>query len=145
MKLGIFSSATLVVVGTQLQLSGIPLYMSPEQMALMQEYQRTGVLPSADFDPYVSDVYSLGLTFLHVALMEPPIKVLTSNRNAALTEYLNGLSARYPSICGYLEHMLVDDASQRGSFEDLLIHIHRDFPQLRGSQSGDVTGVRPAR
>ena len=105
--------------------------MSPEQFAHMQEFQRTGVLPATNFDPYMSDVYSLGMTFLHVALMEPPIQILTSNRDAALAEYLGILSASYPTVYGYLKYMLVANGSGRCTFESTFDHLH----QLLYSQS----------
>ena len=123
-----FGSSSIVNL-KQEKLTGTPLYMSPEQIPLMQEYQQTGVLPSAEFDPYMSDVYSLGMTFLHVALMEPPIKVLTNNRHAALTEYLGMLSGSYPSFCWYLGCMLIDDPFQRWSFENLLNNLRQNLPQ----------------
>jgi serine/threonine protein kinase len=135
-KLVDFGSGS-VVDGKQDKLTGTPLYMSPEQMALMQEFQRTGVLPSTDFDAYVSDVYSLGMTFLHVALMEPPIKVLTSDRFAALTEYLGILSVQYPTVSGYLGCMVADNKAQRWSFDDIYANLIQNFPQLRHDQSGN--------
>jgi len=132
-KLVDFGSGSLVD-GKQDKLTGTPLYMSPEQFAHMQEFQRTGVLPATNFDPYMSDVYSLGMTFLHVALMEPPIQILTSNRDSALTEYLGMLSASYPTVYDYLKYMLVANGSGRCTFENTFDHLHQLlYPQSAGS------------
>jgi len=132
-KLVDFGSGSLVD-GKQDKLTGTPLYMSPEQSAHMQEFQRTGVLPATNFDPYMSDVYSLGMTFLHVALMEPPIQILTSNRDAALVEYLAMLSASYPTVYDYLKYMLVANGSGRCTFESTFDHLHQLlYPQSAGS------------
>ena len=133
-KLVDFGSGSLVD-GKQDKLTGTPLYMSPEQFAHMQEFQRTGVLPATNFDPYMSDVYSLGMTFLHVALMEPPIQILTSNRDAALAEYLGVLSASYPTVYGYLKYMLEANGSGRCTFESTFDHLHQLlYPQSAGSE-----------
>lgn len=134
-KLVDFGSGS-VVDGKQEKLTGTPLYMSPEQIALMHEFQQTGVLPSADFDPYMSDVYSLGMTFLHLALMEPPIKVLTHNRTAALTEYLGIVANPHPNVAYYIRCMVADNQAQRCSFDDIYTSLIHSFPQLRQDQSG---------
>lgn len=106
-----------MVDGKLQKLTGTPLYMSPEQLVFMQQFQQTKELPNTDFDPYASDVYSLGMTFLHVALMEPPIKVLIERRETSIAEYLNRLATRYQNIAQVLQTMLNDVPANRGSFK----------------------------
>ena len=76
--------------GRPQRLWGVSLYMSPEQIPFLQKFQRTGQLSPMTMSPYKSDVYSLELTFLQMALLEPPIKLL-ANRDAALQEYVGML------------------------------------------------------
>jgi len=121
-KLVDFGSGT-IHDGKAQKLTGTPLYMSPEQHPMLQEYQRTGQLPQLSINPFKSDVYSLGVTFLQLALMEPPIQILTANREAALQEYLGSIRQSYPVLAYCLDYMLQNQPSQRPDIPELVNYL----------------------
>ena len=121
-KLVDFGSGT-ITVGKVEKLTGTPLYMSPEQQMYLQEFQRTGCLPEVKMNPYKGDVYSLGVTFLQLALLEPPIGLLT-NREPALQEYLGKVSQNYPTLSNCLYYMLLNNPRDRCDIPQLIQYIN---------------------
>lgn len=118
-KLVDFGSGAVTDGGTH-QLSGTPLYMSPEMLPVLADFQRTGVLPQiAEMDFYKADVYSLGVSFLHLALFEPPIRLLTSDRPSAISFYLSTIQSVYPYLHYLLSNMLQTEPSSRPDFQTL--------------------------
>ena len=111
-------------------LTGTPLYMSPEQIPLLQDFQRTGQLPSIALNAYKCDVYSLGVTFLQMALLEPPVKLLIANRDAALMEYTGMISSNYPVLTNCLYYMLQGDPVQRPDIRQLLQYLENPGNQV---------------
>lgn len=103
---------------SQLTVTGTPFYMSPElKLALL------GNLAKASYDPYKSDVYSLGMTLLCCYLLEPPTALMDMRTVEANT--LTTLQAvHFPGLLKLLEGMLQRDPGQRP-----------DFLQLRASLS----------
>jgi len=117
-KLVDFGSGCLVDGQIQ-RLTGTPLYMSPELIPALQLFQATGELPVSTSDPYLADVYSLGVTFLHLALAEVPIRLMLREREVALGEYLARLRLSFPGLVCCLEQMLRTNPAARPTFEDL--------------------------
>lgn len=145
-KLVDFGSGT-INDGKAQKLTGTPLYMSPEQEPMLQEYQRTGQLPQMSVNPFKSDVYSLGITFLQLALMEPPIKILSGNREAALTEYLGYIGQSYPILANCLRYMLQNQPSQRPDIPELVKYLGNPdnlvVKTLPQPQLSEVTQAEP--
>jgi len=139
-KLVDFGSGT-IADGRVQTLTGTPLYMSPEQHPFLQEFQRTGQLPPMTMSPYKSDVYSLGVTFLQMALLEPPVKLLTTNTDAALAEYVGMIQGHYPILCNCLYYMLQSDPAQRPDIPQLLSYLENptNFVALTVSQKHEVS------
>jgi len=79
-------------------LQGSPFYLSPE---LKRSYvQRKGQIGQVQYDPYRSDVYSLGLTLLHVARLKAPdelmdLETLESDTNRVMAELSYDEDLRY--------------------------------------------------
>jgi len=139
-KLVDFGSGT-IADGRAQTLTGTPLYMSPEQIPFLQEFQRTGQLPPMTMSPYKSDVYSLGVTFLQMALLEPPVKLLLANRDAALQEYVGMIQGHYPVLCGCLYYMLQSDPAQRPDIPQILSYLQNpaNFVALTVTQKPEVS------
>lgn len=138
-KLVDFGSGCLVDGKVQ-QLTGTPLYMSPELIPVFQQYQVTGDLPPSSSDPYQADVYSLGVTFLHLALAEVPVKLMGMQREAALAEYIERLKQDYPIMHSFLVLMLQTDPMARITFEQLrtsllLLSKNAHEPLINAAQS----------
>ena len=139
-KLVDFGSGT-IADGRVQTLTGTPLYMSPEQHPFLQEFQRTGQLPPMTMSPYKSDVYSLGVTYLQMALLNPPVKLLLVNRDAALAEYVGMIQGHYPILCNCLYYMLQSDPAQRPDIPQLLSYLENpdNLVALTVSQQTEVS------
>lgn len=138
-KLVDFGSGT-INDGKVQKLTGTPLYMSPEQLPMLQEFQRTGQLPQLTSSPFKSDVYSLGITFLQLALMDPPVKVLIADRSAALNEYFEKIRNPYPILSWCFSYMLQSDPKDRPDIPVLLQNLKNPANQVVRtlSQSSNV-------
>lgn len=127
MKLVDFGSGAVTDGGAH-NLTGTPLYMSPEVLPVLGEFQRTGVLPKMEgVDYYKADVYSLGVTFLHLAVCEPPIRLLTSDRPSAVSFYLSQIQQPYPYLHYLLSNMLEKEPSSRPVFQTLYDYVESLF------------------
>lgn len=121
-KIGDFGSVCSAVVsgfGQRETLTGSPLYLSPK----LKNYYIVSISqakPSAlDYNQYKSDVYSLGVTFLYMAMLDPPLALtelttLENNTRLALERI-----AGYPCLKWFLQEMLVVDEDQRVDFVTL--------------------------
>lgn len=116
--------------GKAVKLSGTPLYMSPEQLPNLQLFQETGSLPSVGFNPFQSDVYSLGLSFLHLALGKPPVDLLAdqSRREVAVQQYMSSLVDEYPVLHRILQCLLVRDPANRCTFSWVVARLNELLP-----------------
>lgn len=98
---------------SQLTVTGTPFYMSPEL-----KFALIGDQAKVHYDPYKSDVYSLGMTLLCCYLLEPPIALLDMNTVAAKThEILQSVS--FLGLRQLLESMLQRDPEKRLDFLQL--------------------------
>lgn len=125
--------------GKAQKLTGTPLYMSPEQRPDFRRFQETGSLPTVSFNPYFSDIYSLAVTFMHLALLRPPLELLAAQeqRLAALAHYMSEIQGQYPELHAILYSMLAEQPSYRSGFgsvlqrlNDLLNEANDQFPVL---------------
>ena len=130
-KLVDFGSGSLVD-GKQQKLTGTPLYMSPEQIPVFAQFKQTGMLPDTMYDDYLSDVYALGVTFLHLCLLEPPVQLLLDRHNSMPT-YLARIQVQYPTMYYYLYYMLVADPAQRYTLDAL----HLSLSHSEATPTGD--------
>jgi len=96
---------------------GTPFYLSPELKSAylaMLEHRETDL----QYDPIQSDVYSLGLVLLEIALLRPPSELMEMERLAENTEKVVG-GIGYEFVKPWLAAMLAVDAGARPSFVDL--------------------------
>ena len=105
------------------KVAGMPLYMSPEQAPILREFQRSGKIPNCKVNAYQSDVYSLGVTFVHLALMEAPVKLLVDDREGAVSGYLEQVRTGYPVLHGALYYMLQTEVAKRPEFSQILSYL----------------------
>jgi serine/threonine protein kinase len=126
-KIGDFGSSrieelfTFQASFTQLTVTGTPFYMSPElKLALVTD------IAKIQYNPYKSDVYSLGMTLLHCYLMEPPAALLDLSVLEERTNQLLGnmLFARFKQL---LESMLRSDPEERADFVELRDKLKGEF------------------
>lgn len=121
-KLGDFGSSGTCLFSQDLQktLHGSPFFLSPE---LKHEYTQVilrGAQSTLRYDPYKSDVYSLGVSFLYMALLEPPMQLMNLAELEETTERVLRQLTAYPKFREIVERMLVIDPVQRCSFEDIV-------------------------
>ena len=141
LKLGDFGSAFRQAALNQLMgVQGTPLFLSPE---LKQFYAANLSTPLAtpSCDPFQSDVYSLGVTFLYMAILEPPNGLTDTYNLAAVTEQIL-TSLQYPNFVPLLRMMLEIDPQRRATLEGLKKYVE-DWINSLGSAGyqGDTTGA----
>lgn len=131
-KIGDFGSSHEVYGGSTYltkTLQGSPLFLSPE---LKTKYANIlQGLPATDpYDPYRSDVYSLGMTMAYLARLQPPVEMLNLANLQQGTAYICGEGQRmYPELGQWLTLMLNSDPG-RVDFVEL--------EQLLSAQSSPV-------
>ena len=118
-KIADFGSAAFSVErNLRTTLQGSPYFLSPE---LKQVYlsSLTGQAGTHSYNPYRSDVYSLGLTVVYMALLEAPgvfaILEMLEARTADILERF----VQWPTLKYILHNMLAVDPSQRVSFQNI--------------------------
>jgi len=127
LKVGDFGTAKCVGMEETDTLKGSPYYMSPE---LKQKYRQSlRFQPSGCYNAYRSDVYSLGLTFLHMIL-------LTSSPELLVADHLQDVT----------DHLLSQLPSEFQPLLALMLKVHQrmDFLELRAwSQQGQSSVLQP--
>jgi len=128
-KLGDFGSSGMSMFTQDLQktLHGSPFFLSPE---LKREYSQVimkGGQSGLRYDPYKSDVYSLGVTFVYMALLEPPMELMDTSALAAVTEQLMGKLTEYPQFRVIADRMLTESPEARCSFEEIVEFVECYF------------------
>lgn len=119
-KVGDFGSAGTVrslVNG----LKGTPLYLSP---ILKREYRKASYGGPTRQDiyhsPVKSDVFSLGVTLIYAAELQPPNDLLDeSSLEWKLNSHVNRIKVNNPIIAWVLEKMLIVDETRRCDFKDI--------------------------
>jgi serine/threonine protein kinase len=124
-KLGDFGSSKMNVGSTTQTIQGTPLYLSPELRRSLTAVL-TGSQHVQSYDPFKSDVYSLGMTLLQMAMLQ---------RGAGLDVQA---AVRDMGQCCFKEVLLgmtQEDPGQRWSFEDVLKYIKACLNPVSGQQS----------
>lgn len=157
-KIGDFGSAAFSVErNLRTTLQGSPYFLSPE---LKQVYLNslTGQVATHSYNPYLSDVYSLGLTVLYMALLEAPgvfaiLEMLEVHTADILERFV-----QWPTLKYVLHYMLAVEPSQRVSFqhiadycrsqlgggiEPVLIEEQKERTEFAASRSLPVQPSRP--
>ena len=103
-------------------IQGSPLYLSPELKSAFLQFIQTNQRNTA-YDPVKSDVYSLGMTILHMALLRLPLALaslvnLEENTRAELA----GLD-RYQGLQPWIASMLAINPEARMTFVSLEEYI----------------------
>jgi serine/threonine protein kinase len=106
-------------------IAGTPLYLSPEVREAYIERMSVGK-STKRYDVFISDVYSLGLTFIYMATLQEFTKVATSPLSAIdslVQEKIAEVSHSYPQIAEQLRKMLKFKAEDRTSFIEIAFQI----------------------
>lgn len=120
-KIGDFgaSSQSLGYISNRTSIQGSPFFLSPELKAAYMELLSSGSA-TLSVDPLKADVYSLGVTLLFMAALEPPAKLMELNRlEAATSEAIAGIEGDYPELKEWLEMMLGVNPEDRPTFREL--------------------------
>ena len=119
-KIGDFGSSRKIISmeGGIYSLQGSPFYLSPELKTQFLSSLETGS-QEAEYDPYKSDVYSLGVTLLFMARLKPPVQLSSIPTLREQTEKLVQDCGGYPRIQRMLRGMLEIDPQRRISLEGL--------------------------
>ena len=118
-KIGDFGSMAQNVgkrdIGT---IVGSPLFFSPE---MKEAFRRVtgGENYTWTYDPYRSDVYSLGVTLLFMATLEPPLALIQVDALQQITTQLLATIGGYPTLQRWVGHMLVVSNGERPCFQTL--------------------------
>lgn len=129
LKLGDFGSCSSTTASVQLTgVQGTPLFLSPELRNWHRENMgNTELIPN--IDPYQSDVFSLGITLLYMAKLEPPMELIfSSSVEAGIEQAL--ASVQYPTISGILRWMLASNPSERPTFQVLFDYLAPMLPSI---------------
>lgn len=111
------------------KLTGTPLYMSPELLPVLRHFQVTGIILQTDCNPYKSDVYSLGLTFMSAAMCAAPVQLMhEAGRAQALNGYMQAVQGGYPRLGNLLNWMLVENPADRIDFEGVITTLRGLIP-----------------
>lgn len=119
-KIGDFGSSTARILGANISttIQGTPFFLSPE---LKQSFHQA--LQGVPYDPFKSDVYSLGLTILCMAMLNTPSEMNSLvNLEQTTAAYLGNLTW-YPDTQSYLRTMLAVDPNIRPSFMEIQAHF----------------------
>lgn len=105
--------------------TGTPFYMSPElKLAL------TADLSTIEYNPYKSDVYSLGMTLLYCYQLNPPYNLLNLGMLQDSTNVIIQ-AVTFPMLRELLQLMLAIDVESRPDFVQLRDHLNSECKQPR--------------
>ena len=124
-----------------LTLQGSPFYLSPE---LKRSYvERRGQIGQVQYDPYRSDVYSLGLTLLQVARLKPPNDLMDLETLERDTVRVLGELGYDEDIRDFLGLML--GVANRPNFSELFYEMQMKYcPQIPSEVQPVVQYEQPA-
>ena len=127
-----FASHTLV---------GTPLFLSPQLLEALSERIRTGSSVGTKYNPFKSDVFSLGLTIVHLATLSPPTGIGSLPGLEGKLEALVQTVGYSEWIKELIRRMLKVREEDRISIEDVLSYVEagqggRQARQLEGEQGG---------
>jgi serine/threonine protein kinase len=135
-KIGDFGSSAFDLMSQyqRMTLQGTPYFLSPE---LKGKYARILLQESdtTEYDPFQSDVYSLGLSMVYVALLHAPDEMGHIQNLAEKTTNVLRKLDKYPTLRNYLQKMLEIDPYCRVSLDELQEKL---TAYLSTSQNGPV-------
>jgi serine/threonine protein kinase len=129
-KLGDFGSAKRISYTASITLVGTPVYLSPAlRLGLAQ---RSGTV---HHNPFKSDVYSLGMTVLHMAHLRPPIllgQAYQLEEMVRTMQYSDWMKA-------LMSWMLTDSEDQRPDFLQLRYYLtNQAVPQVPALEPEEI-------
>ena len=120
-------------------LQGSFLYLSPELKRIYEEHLRKGP-QKCSYDSTKSDIYSLGVTFLELALLKQPEELKNLEEIEENTEKLLGKLDKYANLRVVLTEMLKEKPENRPSFEKIeeYLEVNREyFEGLKGAEEAE--------
>ena len=133
-KLGDFGSSSISTFESlKTTIQGSPFFLSPE---LKQSYMQFIVQPDVllAYDPFKSDVYSLGLTFANMVTLEAPGELArVEGLEEGTEEYIREIRTGDGVIKEVLRDMLQVKPENRPSFQELLMKLENlpMFPYVK--------------
>ena len=109
--------STILITNKKL-IQGTAGYMSPEQKLAYDQYKRDGSTPFKKYDPYKSDVFSLGLTIYQMITRTDVSQYEDPNKNMDLMKKINDLSSA--KLKNLLLKMLCLNPDSRFKFNQLI-------------------------
>lgn len=100
-------------------LVGSPFFLSPELKRSFSAAHSGHQGSAATYDPFKSDVYSLGVTFLYMATLAPPVALMDLENLAVKTEEALENVAGYATLQWYLKWMMAVDEQSRPYFYEI--------------------------
>lgn len=117
---GDLGSAKEKIIPQSATISGTPMYLSPEIRRAYMDYIAGQAVGNFSHNPFKSDVYSLGLTFLYMASLKDCSDLFRVDLLERSTEQRILQLNRYPFFMEILEKMLAFDPGNRCNFKELL-------------------------
>ena len=119
-KLGDFGSSTLHLSPSAKDdsLQGTPFFLSPELKLKLAESMQGGNAKNL-YDPYKSDVYSLGVTMLYMGSLQPPNSLMKASDPDTVEAVLQTLGS-YDRLKSILRQMLSVSPDSRPSFAEIV-------------------------
>ena len=136
-KVGDLGSSKAVFRREQHTTTGTPLYLSP-----LLRNALTSNMRAVQHNAYKSDVYSLGLTLLHMAKLNPPVEVMVGDpqmRVARMEQTIASLN--YSQSLQYLLRcMLADEEDVRPTFVEVWNWLNPapEQPHIEGNQAEEA-------
>ncbi|OMJ66811.1 hypothetical protein SteCoe_36214 [Stentor coeruleus] len=135
LKIADFGSSRCITTQT-LSIIGTPIFLSPIVRKAYSESLLTGVLKLIH-NPYKSDVFSLGLTFLNMASLRSVADLaVIPGLESKIEDRINNLPNEYFNFKLLIKSMLVVDENKRFDFIELL----KNFQAICAIQYYDCSG-----
>jgi len=100
-------------------LVGSPFFLSPELKRSFSKLHSGAQGAASTYDPFKSDVYSLGVTFLYLTTLVPPVALMDLENLPVKTEEVLVTVAGYAVLQWYLRWMLAPDEQNRPYFHQI--------------------------
>lgn len=104
--IGDFGSSKVKISKMSETIAGTPMYLSPEVRKGYFKMIHGESQSDFNHDPFKSDVYSLGLTFLYMASLKDCSDLLAFNNLEQKTQIRIAELSNYPTLQNYLKVML---------------------------------------
>lgn len=128
LKLSDFEASTntsLSLLSCSIQ--GSPFFLSPElKLKYLKSVQ--GEDDQTPYDPYKSDVYSLGITMVGLMLLKLPVEFANLAQLREKTEVVLAQCHMYPLLTGIIREMLETNPENRSDFSQLYSRITSLLP-----------------